>query len=388
MSFLKVYRLTANLSSLLFAGYGKLNRAEKIEWNNRGFSTVHALFVSFASFYFLVLSDIFKKDSQEELVINRSSTFSNSVLGISIGYFLADLAMILWHFPALGGVEYVLHHGLSMFSIIQSLLSGQGQIYILMVLFSESTTPFVNLRWHLDVAGLKSSKLYVWNGAALFFGWLDRKVLRFWIKMQNSARVVGSGVYSKSAKSEFTNDLTHIVHVDFNGNNDSCSSVGSDDSDAMKVEAVVNTMMVITMTIVTMIMVMSCGHIGSSEHNDANNNDNGDNDNVSVDDDCNKGCDNSSTLVACVDGGCSDASKSSGDSGGCNLCAFSDQLRVNEIFPLGFYTLVVVPPVLTIMNLFWFWKIAKGLVKTLSKAKHGKRPVKLQQETMGVQEER
>lgn len=49
---------------------------------------------------------------------------------------------------------------------------------------------------------------------------------------------------------------------------------------------------------------------------------------MSVDDDCNKGCDNSSTLVAFVDGGCRDASKSSGDSGGCNLCAFADLLRV------------------------------------------------------------
>ena len=30
-----------------------------------------------------------------------------SFLQISIGYFLADVAMILWHFPALGGLEYV-----------------------------------------------------------------------------------------------------------------------------------------------------------------------------------------------------------------------------------------------------------------------------------------
>ena len=44
--------------------------------------------------------------------------------------------------------------------------------------------------------------------------------------------------------------------------------------------------------------------------------------------------------------------------------------EVKEIFPLGFYSLLVVPPVLAMMNLFWFWKIAKGLVKTISKAKH------------------
>ncbi|KAJ1382637.1 TRAM/LAG1/CLN8-like proteiny domain [Sesbania bispinosa] len=232
-----VYRLTAIFSSLLFMGYSKLNNAQKIEWNNRGFSTFHALFASFTSFYLLMLSDIFNDDSTEKLVVNRSSTFSNSVLGISIGYFLTDLAMILWRFPALGGLEYVLHHGLSMFSIIQALLSGQGQIYILMVLFSESTTPFVNLRWYLDISGLKSSKLYIWNGVALFFGWLIARILLF---------------------------IFFFIHM--------------------------------------------------WTHFD----------------------------------------------------------EVKEIFPFGFYSLLVVPPVLAMMNVFWFWKIAKGMVKTLSKAKHSK----------------
>ncbi|PPR82548.1 hypothetical protein GOBAR_AA38167 [Gossypium barbadense] len=51
-------------------------------------------------------------------------------------------------------------------------MSSQGQIYILMVLISESTTPFVNIRWYLDVAGRKSSTIYIYNGIALFFGWL------------------------------------------------------------------------------------------------------------------------------------------------------------------------------------------------------------------------
>ncbi|RDY07960.1 Transmembrane protein 56-B [Mucuna pruriens] len=174
-----VYTSTAILSSLLFKGYGKLSSVEKSEWNNRGFSTFHALFVSSASFYLLVLSDVFTVKSHDDLVINKSSTLSDSVLGISIGYFLTDLAMILWSFPALGGLEYVLHHGLSVGSITLSLLTGQVQIYILMVLFSESTTPFVNLRWYLDIAGLKSSKLYIWNGVALFFGWLVKEVFIF-----------------------------------------------------------------------------------------------------------------------------------------------------------------------------------------------------------------
>ncbi|RYR27533.1 hypothetical protein Ahy_B01g051554 isoform E [Arachis hypogaea] len=97
-----VYRLMDIMSSLLFMRYGKLSNKQKIEWNNRGFSTVHAIFASVVSFYLLMRSDLFSDDSREELIVHRSSTFSNSVLGISVGYFLTDLAMILWYYPALG----------------------------------------------------------------------------------------------------------------------------------------------------------------------------------------------------------------------------------------------------------------------------------------------
>ncbi|XP_015949395.1 uncharacterized protein LOC107474271 isoform X2 [Arachis duranensis] len=222
------------MSSLLFMRYGKLSDKQKIEWNNRGFSTVHAIFASVVSFYLLMRSDLFSDDSREELIVHRSSTFSNSVLGISVGYFLTDLAMILWYYPALGGIEYILHHGLSLFSIIQALLSGQAQIYILMVLFTESTTPFVNLRWHLDVAGLKSSKLYIWNGVALFFGWLIARIILF---------------------------IFFFLHM--------------------------------------------------YNHFD----------------------------------------------------------EVKQIFPLGYYSVLTVPATLAMMNVYWFWKIARGMVKTLAKAK-------------------
>lgn len=230
-----VYKLTGLFSPRFFKGYDKLTNSQKIEWNNRGFSTAHAILVTFASFYLVVLSDLFKESSRDGLIVNRSSTLSNTVMGISIGYFLTDLGMIFWLFPALGGLEYVLHHGLSMFSIILSLRSGQGQMYILMVLFSESTTPFVNLRWYLDLAGQKNSRLYIFNGVAMFLGWLVARILLF--------------IYF------FHHMFTHFDEV-------------------------------------------------------------------------------------------------------------------KTIFPLGFCSLLTVPPVLAAMNLFWFWKIAKGLIKTLTKTRH------------------
>ncbi|XP_020580290.1 transmembrane protein 56-B [Phalaenopsis equestris] len=173
-----VYEITGLISREFFKGYNSLSKPTKIEWNNRGFSTFHAILVAAISFYLLVLSDLFDETAIGSIV-HRKSLLSDSLLGISIGYFLTDFGMILWYFPALGGMEYVLHHVLSMYAIILSLISGQAQYYILMILFSEITTPFVNLRWYLDVYGKKSSMLYICNGVALFLGWLAVRILLF-----------------------------------------------------------------------------------------------------------------------------------------------------------------------------------------------------------------
>ncbi|KAL2488422.1 Translocation associated membrane protein [Forsythia ovata] len=228
-----VYDLTGMISALFFRGYSKLNHKEKLDWNNRGFSTFHAIVVAAGSLYLLLGSSLF--DGAQDFTINMTSTLSDTIMGVSIGYFISDLAMILYHFPILGGLEYVLHHGLSMYSIILSLLSGQAQIYILMVLFTESTTPFVNLRWYLDVAGQKNSKLYILNGAALFLGWLVARILLFVFFFYHM-----------------------FIHFD----------------------------------------------------------------------------------------------------------------QLKKVFPLGFYSLLTVAPLLATLNAIWFWRIAKGLVKTLNKAKH------------------
>jgi len=229
-----VYDLTRLVSSRCFKGYNGLNEMHKIEWNNRGFSTFHALAAAAVSFYLLVMSGLFSEDAHSAVVIDRKSWLSDAMFGVSLGYFLTDLAMILRYFPRLGGKEYLLHHGLSMYAISLALLSGKGHVYILMVLFTEATTPFVNLRWYLDLAGRKGSKLYLYNGLALFVGWLIARIILF--------------AYF----------FAHMyLHFD----------------------------------------------------------------------------------------------------------------QVRSVFPLGFYSILTVPPVLSLMNLLWFCKICKGMVKTLCKAK-------------------
>ncbi|XP_042438638.1 TLC domain-containing protein 4-B-like [Zingiber officinale] len=232
-----VYEMTRKVSTVSFKGYNNLTKLQKIEWNNRGFSTFHAVVAAAFSFYLLVLSDLFKGGSEEDFLVYRKSLLSDAMFGISVGYFLSDLAMILWLFPSLGGKEYVLHHGLSLYAISLALISGQAHIYILMVLFTEATTPFVNLRWYLEIAGQKNSNIYVYNGVVLFFGWLVARILLF--------------IYF----------FTHIF-LNF------------------------------------------------------------------------------------------------------------DQVRT--MFPLGLYSLLTAPPIIAVMNVVWFWKIFKGMVKTLSKKRHSK----------------
>lgn len=173
------YGITRLASQLYFKGYNKLTKMEQVEWNNRGFSTIHAIVVSGASIYLLFISDLFYNNDQDEPAILRSSFFSNFVLGVSVGYFLSDLAMIFWYYPSLGGKEYIVHHAFSMTAIGISLYSSEAQIYVYMILLSEITTPFVNARWYLDLAGLKRSKAYIINGITLFCGWLIARIILF-----------------------------------------------------------------------------------------------------------------------------------------------------------------------------------------------------------------
>ncbi|KAF5190426.1 Transmembrane protein 56-b [Thalictrum thalictroides] len=173
------YELGQLISSLYFKSYVSLTKIQRIEWNNRCISTVHAFFISAMSLYFVFFSELYSDNRHAGLVPFRSSSVSTFTLGISVGYFLTDIGMILWFYPSLGGMEYVLHHLLSIVSVAYSMLSGEGQLYTYMVLISETTTPGINLRWYLDTAGLKRSNAYLINGVVIFLSWLVARVLLF-----------------------------------------------------------------------------------------------------------------------------------------------------------------------------------------------------------------
>ncbi|XP_027342136.1 transmembrane protein 56-B-like [Abrus precatorius] len=161
-----------------FKSYSSFSKVQRIEWNNRAISTLHAIFITVMSLYFVFCSNLYSNQSTEYITL-ESSPLSTFTLGISVGYFIADLGIILWFFPSLGGYEYVIHHLFSLVAVAYSMLSGEGQLYTFMVLISETTTPGINLRWYLDAAGMKRSKAYLINGVVIFIAWLVARILLF-----------------------------------------------------------------------------------------------------------------------------------------------------------------------------------------------------------------
>ncbi|KAL5991435.1 hypothetical protein ACLOJK_012344 [Asimina triloba] len=133
-----VYEATNQVTTLHFKGYAKLSRAKLIEWNSRGISTCHALIAAVVSFYLLFLSDLFQEGSHVEPAIERKSVVSEAIIGLKDE---SGKQISLIAYDAGNNVYTVLHHGLSLYSIILSLGGGKAQIYILLVLFTEITTP-------------------------------------------------------------------------------------------------------------------------------------------------------------------------------------------------------------------------------------------------------
>ncbi|MQL73761.1 hypothetical protein Taro_006123 [Colocasia esculenta] len=101
------YDLTHLVSSYYVKGYPSLTKIQRIEWSNRGMSSAHAVYITIMSLYLVFFSHIFAGDAHGGFIVFRSSPLSIFTLGVSVGYFITDLAMILWLYPSLGGMEYV-----------------------------------------------------------------------------------------------------------------------------------------------------------------------------------------------------------------------------------------------------------------------------------------
>ena len=118
-------------------------------------STVHAVVVVAFTFYIMAFG-----------LLGEYRVFSKSSLGfitlqVSLGYFLADLVIVLMD-PKLRSDKGSLMHHLAGITGIGLCLYFQGKLmyFIIARLISEASTPFVNLRWILHEFHITDGKLF------------------------------------------------------------------------------------------------------------------------------------------------------------------------------------------------------------------------------------
>lgn len=166
--------------SPLSSGYRKLSAAERLEWEGRLPSTLHALVITGATIYLFLCSPVFAEDhAGDRPFVLRTSPLSDASLGFSLGYFATDLLLLVLYYPSFGGAEMGVHHLAALASVAAAALQGQAHAYTLALLATECTTPFVNVRYLLDKGGWKDHPIYTANGMALLLSWLVARILLF-----------------------------------------------------------------------------------------------------------------------------------------------------------------------------------------------------------------
>lgn len=112
--FTVMYHVFTLVSPFIFGKfYAKFNELQKVEWNNRLVSSVHALALGTFGVYFFFNDEKYYKD----LDVMHGSWEGVYLYVFSNGYFMVDSYFVYKYFPKLGGWSMVFHH--VMISLIQ-----------------------------------------------------------------------------------------------------------------------------------------------------------------------------------------------------------------------------------------------------------------------------
>jgi hypothetical protein len=159
--------------------YPALSTPDKNYWNASIASTFHACVVAYYALQRLFFTDGGLSAWTDEKAFWRTDSVVTSLLPFFLGYIVADTTIILQHLSVWKANGPILaHHVMAAIGFGQVLLLGYGQGYAAAGFAMEITTPFVNLRWHLDKAGMsKGSRVYVMNGLVLVALWVLFRIL-------------------------------------------------------------------------------------------------------------------------------------------------------------------------------------------------------------------
>ncbi|GBF96610.1 hypothetical protein Rsub_09356 [Raphidocelis subcapitata] len=175
-----LYRTSAELSKRFIPAYKRLTHGKQVDWNTRLPSTVHAVLVSALCLHELLTGAFGEAASVADGVpaVVRTTPGSWLAVGLSLGYFAADAFMVISQ-EAIWSAMILVHHCMALVSLATAIDIRSAHAYVLFGLFTEITTPFVNLRWRLHEAGAAGGRAYLVNGLAMTAVWGACRVAAF-----------------------------------------------------------------------------------------------------------------------------------------------------------------------------------------------------------------
>ena len=150
-------------SPVLVPKYKDLDKHKKAYLDTLLGSTIHAVSVSFLTVYVLLFDQL-----RNEYIFSES-ILAMVILQFSIGYFCADMILIMLDNKMRREKMSVLHHFLGAYGIWLGLThNGVAVYWVVYRLFTESSTPFVNcLHWMNAIGYPKKSPLFITNSLML-----------------------------------------------------------------------------------------------------------------------------------------------------------------------------------------------------------------------------
>jgi len=146
----------------------KLRFKDKVEWNERIVSNVHAVYAVIACIVYL--------KTYNTTNVFGSSFLADNIIMTSFGYFIWDLFAILI-FREMFTKLTLLHHTVAFILFPVTVWNREGAIVLMQFILMEITTPFVNQRWFLDKSHMKESTLYFANGITMFISFFFFRIL-------------------------------------------------------------------------------------------------------------------------------------------------------------------------------------------------------------------
>ncbi|PAA94367.1 hypothetical protein BOX15_Mlig001631g2 [Macrostomum lignano] len=136
------------------SGYGSLTREQRLEWDARVGSSVHAVFCCLVCLVCWLCQPVSLFNDPKNL--GGSWWFLTAAMVVMAGYMLADCVGMLAYMTWKEMGPYLLHHCVAMICFLYCTHYGMLQYFVLFRLISEVSTPFVNLMWFFRISGYRN----------------------------------------------------------------------------------------------------------------------------------------------------------------------------------------------------------------------------------------